>query len=399
VYPAAVSAPVIGYPTRVQPQARPRTARRPASAALTPRAGRRIAIVIGSGIAVALVAVAAVSQGADAPPPQPGVASSPTAVSLKSTIAVGVEMASAALSPDGRTAATVGRDNTFLLWDLATGHRQGQFPTGNTRPISKVVFNRDGRIIATASDDATVDGASTAGDGVRLWSTSTRAQIAQPSTGHASDVAFSPDGSTVAIADNGVRLWDVAGGIQVGRLDAGDRMRAANLAFSANGVLAVGEVSAVPDTDEVRLWNVPARRQIGRVLVKKAILPPGLAFSADGRRLASVDLDGSTARVWDVAQNRQLGDAVGRKDLPFLVALSSDGSVLAVAGGDTVRLYDVASGQEIKNLYATENVRGSRFSGLAFSPNGRELVVCGRGVQIWDVAALTAARSGSPPTR
>jgi WD40 repeat protein len=366
---------------------------------LTARVGRRVAIVVGSGIALALVAIAAVSQGADTPPRQPDPTTSPPGVALKTTLAVGVEMASAALSPDGRTAATVARDNTFLLWDATTGRRLGQFPTSNARTINTVEFGAGGRILATASGDGLVDGTSTAGDGVRLWNATTRTQVVQPSTGHASDVAFSPDGSMLAIADDGVRLWDIAGGAQVGRLDVGDRMRAVNLAFSANGVLAVGEVSTVPDTDEVRLWDVSARRQIGRILVKKAILAPGLAFSADGRRLASVDLDGSTARVWDVAQNRQLGDALGRKDLPFLVALSPDGGVLAVAGGDSVRLYNVTSGQEIRNLYATENVRGNRFSGLAFSADGRELVVSGRGVQIWNVAVLTSSRSASTPTR
>jgi WD40 repeat protein len=73
--------------------------------------------------------------------------------------------------------------------------------------VNDVAFAPDGRTLATASSDRTV----------RLWDVSDRdrpRQLGQPLTGHTNtveEVAFAPDGRTLATtsADQTVILWDL----------------------------------------------------------------------------------------------------------------------------------------------------------------------------------------------
>jgi RNA polymerase sigma factor (sigma-70 family) len=63
-----------------------------------------------------------------------------------------------AFSPDGKTLATAGRDNTIGLWDAATG-KQITLLRGHDAPVTAVLFSPDGRVLISGGSDRTV----------RLW--------------------------------------------------------------------------------------------------------------------------------------------------------------------------------------------------------------------------------------
>ena len=99
---------------------------------------------------------------------------------------------------------------------------------------------------------------------------------------------------------------------------------------------------------------------------------------------------GGTIRLWDVATGRELRRFAGPEEGAWSLAFAPDGKVLATAGfGEpSVRLLDVATGRELARL---EGHRGYVLA-LAFSPDGGRLATGGGDTTVvtWDVAPFRA---------
>jgi WD40 repeat protein len=106
---------------------------------------------------------------------------------------------SLAFSPDGRT-LTSGTVNAVRLWDTRTGDLK-QTLTGHSDGVYSVTFSPDGKAVASGSKDSSI----------RLWNVAQGAQIKKLESGPVSTIAFSPDGKLLASAgeDGAVALWSV----------------------------------------------------------------------------------------------------------------------------------------------------------------------------------------------
>jgi WD40 repeat protein len=122
----------------------------------------------------------------------------------------------------------------------------------------------------------------------------------------------------------------------------------------------------------------------------------GVAFSSQGQ-LASGGWD-QTLRFWDVLTGQELRGFSGKIKQVQALAFSRDGRWLAAENSsDTVSLWDVTSGSEIRTLPSDKPVRAAGTSwvySIAFSPDGRWLAsgVDDKTVRLWDLTTGSKAR-------
>jgi WD40 repeat protein len=287
---------------------------------------------------------------------------------------------SVAFSPDGRRLAAADRDGTVELFDAQTRERL-QALRGHENPVRAVAFHPDGRRLASASGDGTV----------KIWDLVTGRAIqthtagADVVLGGAYGVAFSPDGSRLAAGQGqSVKVWDVAGA-QVVLTGPGHKGLVTSVAFSRDGrLLASGSFGG-----DVRLWDARTGELVREIQAHERPLA-AVAFHPDGRRMATASFD-RLVKVWDMTSGASLGTLRGHLGLVVGLAFCpTDGRRLATSGEDkTVRLWDTDTGQELLNLRGHTSV----CSCVTFSPDGRRLASASEDgtVRLWDAAPLTGS--------
>jgi WD40 repeat protein len=92
-----------------------------------------------------------------------------------------------------------------------------------------------------------------------------------------------------------------------------------------------------------------------------------VAFAPDGKTVLTGSAD-KTARLWDVATGREIRVVSGHSDRVTAVAFAPDGKTVLTGSADkTARLWNAADGQEVRRYVG----HADALSAVAFSRDGR----------------------------
>jgi WD40 repeat protein len=285
-------------------------------------------------------------------------------------------------SPDGQQLLSGSLDNTARLWDWAAG-RNVQTITDHTWWVWAAEFSPDGRRIVTAGQDGMAI----------VWEKSGEASEEQG--GGNSRRAATP--SSLLQAPSYHRLTEFTG----------HNGAVYSAQFSPNGQL----VATGGYENSVMLWNpdevkpIDVRRRLSDLPEEtpKSVRLAGhdrpvrsIAFSPNGQLLVSGSEDNSV-RLWDVASGEPLKSLRGHSRAVRSAVFSPDGRlVLSGSEDQTARIWKIDDYQEVRVLHATV-LSGHEDAVLSarFSRDGMRIVTASRD----RTAALWDAATGQPLRR
>ena len=311
-------------------------------------------------------------------------------------------------SPDGKTLAVLSRGVT--LYDAASGSEvrtlAGTENSTSATCSSFLSFSPDGTTLAVV-----------VGDTVKLFDVATGKEVGTLVAKGVLSIAFASDGQSLFAGSwQGITVLDVAGGRQLRSF--GDASRNSScMALSAGGALLV---SAGLSDGQMILWEAATGRQLG-TLAGSGEGVISLAISPDARLVASAGRD-VAIRLWDVAGGADLQTLVGHSRAAEALAFSPDGSTLASTSWDgTTRLWTLSAAAAGPAPAATRLAVGPRpaplpLSGraisvdnaaqvkslnlldvegrhVAWSPDGKWLVIGGRQIHFYDAISLKEVRA------
>ena len=304
---------------------------------------------------------------------------------LKTTFEVHQSTMFLEFSSNGRTLVSDSWSDPIRLWDITTGQYKTLtiFESNKYWRIHKVAFSPDGTILA---------GSVPSFYEIRFWDSLTGEHKSTIfGVGDVTDLAFSPDGKTIANASQGndrneypIKLWDIATG-KLKLILEGHLKYTASIEFSPDGeTLASGS-----DNGMIAFWNTTTgRKKLDFEAHENSVI--SVAYSPYGGTLASVGWDhgwDQFIRFWNAETGHHKLIISGHTDNVYSVSFSLDGKTLASGSGlGFIRFWNIEKARLEQTLYGF----GHRVK-VSYSPDGEILASVSardgktrRSIKLWD---------------
>jgi WD40 repeat protein len=250
-----------------------------------------------------------------------------------------------AISHDGRSAASSGRDNSLWCWDVATGEKRVVYEAGaqvielgdslyhttknhtgkgHVDAPMALAFLRSGELLSVAAEAIFWDPATltekrrfaigtawsasldpeerylvTVDGGFQLWELASGNRVAAIMVGSAQCATFTPDRSLLVVGDSGGQLtrWNVAAALEAPAADHDGRID--SLRISGNRAVSGSSDGAL------WLWNLDEGKAVVRLAAAQS-QDRACALSPSGARVLVGGKD-NAIDVWELADARQVG--------------------------------------------------------------------------------------------
>jgi len=282
--------------------------------------------------------------------------------------------AAAKIAPQSGKLATLGGDNTAVIWDADWKKIEVEL-SGHTQGVNSVDWSPDETKLVTTGLDGTA----------RIWNAQTGDEIfaLEGHDGRVNIALYSPDGAQLATAgeDGTLRIWDSQTGELIRTIEANSGS-VESIAWSPNNKrIITGHADG-----SIRIWKVKTGELLETVRGHQGIISD-LKWTPTYDRLISADGSGSV-RIWNMAFSTawRLYPPQAETEVDWTVqgaSWSNDGRYLAMAGGDpfgatdppSFEIWDVS-----ENKLMMQNLGGKlQFMGLQahFSPDNRSILYIG----------------------